>query len=303
MVIELSLCIHLRLGIMTCSPDADDILVAYRERLDDMVKRAVQASVDCIESNIPKKFNIKAGDSNVEKVLFDVVSKEIQATVLPLVENLIRVVDKVVDAKIREMERVRMVTSDRLSRKLSMVEEKLRQLTDLQNQAMNSVAVASSNPFVDIEGMVVNGKWEDAFGIAVSVPKGIDFILHLIGEINVEEFFATNPVSDPQLALEVCSSLSKDLLQPDVSNPSVKIEMINELILNLSNVDRANIGPQFSQLRDLMQQLVGRVPPPFANRLKEILKIVVATERLVTPPASSMATPMPSRYLSSPQYS
>lgn len=246
---------------------SEEYIASYRDNLDQILRKCVAVSLDAVETSIPKSLNCKPGKLNIEKVLLELLTREMEASVLPLVDNLLAVTDRVVSDIKRD--------NERLSEKLSLVEAKIAQLSSLGQPRQS---VVPRNPFADIELLVAECRWPEAFGVASSVPRGIDFLLHAARIESAEDFFAANPIEDGRLALEICIAICKDLLSGD--SIGIKVEMINELILGVADTNGS--PAQFELLIQLLTQLIGVPGMPTAGRLSEILRIVRSTKRVVS---------------------
>ena len=249
----------------------ETLVTSYQHRLDEILRKSVAASLEAIETGMPKRL-AKPSDSSsalLEKALFDTLSFEIQSTVAPLVAQLIAAADRAVE----ERDRVHQAEVNRLTLKLAQLEAKM------------TCPQKVFDPLQELNSCVSAGRWTDAFKIAVQTNvASFDLIVSRID--NAEHFFSANPIEDDRLAIDISVGLCKDMLA-DPLNPlsMTKVEIINELVLNLS-------GPaEFSLLIQLMGQLgsQAQLAPPVVTRLAEVFTIVVATHRVV----SNIGTPTP----------
>ena len=286
--------------------EAEAVLAEFRERLDNQIRISIESSIRELESAPHPNPQVKQMKVNVEKVLLDSLSREIESSVVRFVEEVVGKAEKAVNdqttAVESEIARSRARDSLALSDKLEALESKLASLSSsvtaavesrttatARQQSQQSSEASPANPYAGIEHLAKIGQWEDAFRRAVQVFNGVDFMVHLMAPANPEEFFAIHPITDPLLALQVCINAGQELTQSDKS-VGLKLEMMSELVLNLVNPARVNLAHQFGQLKDLINQLAVRIQSP---RLREIQKIVVATERLMTPAVSVQNTPAP----------
>jgi len=233
--------------------------------------------------------------------MLEIISNEIKSSLVPSVQKLVSTLTHQIESRIvklesnvqSQMESMRREDTS-LEAKIAQFESKLGELKSVQVQPGVTTANPSRNPYADIEQCAISQDWTRAFGIAVSVMNGTDFLTHLLRERypSVEEFFNDYPIQDPHLALQVCINLSRELITSD-KYIAYKLEMINEIILGVSA--DINLGAKFTELKDILSQLVAIVPPStVANRLREVMKIVMATDRLMTPRSRSVASTPPS---------
>ena len=256
------------------------------QQVKDEVRGAVEASCRTVSATAsarvpePKHATVK-----VEKILHDAIAREIESVVLPMADEMAVRTDKLVSAAVLRL------SSDVSSARE--VEERMRilesKLATLESLSAAQPRAASNNPYADIEHLAKTGSWESAWRRSVEVYNGIDFMVHLISGMSAEDFFSANPVNDPLLALQICINASQEMLQSDKS-VTEKLDIVSELVLGLTNPNRLNLSHQFSRLRQLVDQLVMTMQ---SSRTKEIQKIIMATERLLTPPISVEATPAP----------
>ena len=285
---------------MTGHKEADLLLANYRSQIRSVVQDTIQEALE--DLNRPQDRASSYSNSHVDKDLLDVITSEIKASLVPSVEKLVVALDQSVSARLSSLESKVLKTvetrkrdeSELLSR-LNTLEAKLRELGTIENQPHLPVTnTVSRNPFADIEVCANTEDWPRAFAIAVSVANGTDFLTHLLRERypSAEDFFMQNPIPDTLLALQVSINLARELLVSD-KYCSYKLEMINELILNLVSPTPAGVSEKFNQLRDALTQLQNMVPAGnlVSTRVREILKIVAATDRLITPQSSAMSTP------------
>ena len=285
---------------MTGHKEADLILSNYRTQIRSIVQETVQEIVRNSESVQERPASYS--NSNVEKDLLDVITSEIKASLVPSVEKLLVAMDQSVSSRIAGLEsRVQRVMEARrredaeLVSRLHRLEARLKDLRSIEvSTFVPASAPVSRNPFVDIENCANSQDWMRAFAIAVSVANGADFLTHLLIERypSAEDFFMQNPIPDALLALQVGINLARELLSSD-KYCAYKLEIINELILNLVSPTPPGVTEKFNQLRDALTQLLNIVPAanPISARVREILKIVAATDRLITPQSSAISTP------------
>ena len=278
---------------MTSLDNATDKLITdLRSSMVDEIRRMVNDSLKDVLAG--KSHELKAMSVKTDKVLFDTFSREVETTVGSAADELTQRLERVLSTKIEALRSA----ASRANNHAAVVSEKLRVLQSKISQ-LESIASAtdslprgvapSSNPYADIEERAGAQDWDGAWRRAVEVYNGVDFMLHLMGSSTPEEFFAVNPIPDPLLALQICINAAREVLQSDKS-VGVKLEIISELILSLTNPSRLNLSHQFAQLRDLIQQVSTKIQ---SSRLREIQKIILATERLITPPVSIESTPLP----------
>lgn len=274
------------------SREAELILHELRDRVEEEVKQVIQRAVHDLEAAIPNKVASEsktASSLKVDKVLMEALTKEIEDQVVPMVDDIMSRAERSISAKMALIERdvaVRADLESSLEAKLRLLEDKLHQLSGVLTSA--APQAISRNPYVDIEEAVKAGNWDTAWRRAVQVYNGVDFAVHLIHpECTMEDFFSLNPIQDPLLSLQVCINTCQELLQSE-KELDAKIDLVSELVLNLTNPGRMSLAHQFIQLKDLLRQLSGKTNP---SRFKEILKIVAATERLLTPAESVESTP------------
>jgi hypothetical protein len=267
------------------------VISELRESMMTEIRRAVNESLTELVNG--KSHELKTMGLKADKVLFDSFSREIESSVSIAADELTQRLERVLSAK---LDAIRGATS-RASGHNAAVNEKLRilqaKITQLESAASSmdsgSRSSAAANPYAEIEQRAAALDWDGAWHRAVEVYNGVDFMLHLMGSSTPEEFFSANPVHDPLLALQITINAARELLQSDKSL-GVKLEIISELILGLTNPNRMSLSHQFAQLRDLTHQLSTKIQ---SSRLKEIQKIILATERLITPPVSIESTPLP----------
>lgn len=275
------------------SREAESILNELRDRVQGEVKQVIERAVHDLEAAIPNKVASEsktASSLKVDKVLMEALTKEIEDQVVPMVDDIMSRVERSISAKMALIERdvaVRADLESSLEEKLRLLEDKLNQLSGVITSA--APQTMSRNPYVDIEEAVKAGNWDTAWRRAVQVYNGVDFAVHLIHpESTMEDFFSLNPIQDPLLSLQVCINTCQELLQSE-KELDAKIDLVSELVLNLTNPGGMNLAHQFIQFKDLLMQLLSGKTNP--SRFKEILKIVAATERLLTPAGSVESTP------------
>lgn len=265
-----------------------NIVSELSDRLEVEVKEAIRAATADIGSAFPSKISdSKSSSSKVDKILLESLTREIEGQVVPMVDALLSKLDKSIASRIDILQKEISGRSDQASieARLRVLEEKLSHLSSPQ------LPVNQSNPYVDIEEAARSGQWDSAWRRAVQLYNGVDFAVHLIAQKNsVEDFFNSFPIMDPLLALQVCINASQEMLQSDKAM-EFKLDLVGELVLNLTNSGRVNLGHQFAQLKDLLTQLSAR--NHFNGKCMEVLKIVAATEKIVTatPSASHESTP------------
>lgn len=276
------------------SREAETILHELRDRVEEEVKQVILRAVRNLEAAIPNKVasvSKTASSLKMEKVLMEALTKEIEDQVVPMVDDIMSRADRSISAKMALIEKdvaVRADLESSFDAKLRLLEDKLDQLAGVINTA--APQPMTRNPYVDIEEAVKAGNWDTAWRRAIQVYNGVDFAVHLIHpEFTMEDFFSLNPIQDPLLSLQVCINTCQELMQSE-KELEAKIDLVSELVLNLTNPGRVNLAHQFVQLKDLLRQ-VSVKSNPTSNRIKEILKIVAATERLLTPAASVESTP------------
>ena len=285
---------------MTGHKEADLLLANYRSQIRSVVQDTVQRALQNHQNTQERTTSFSS--SHVDKDLLDVITSEIKASLVPSVEKLLVAMDQSVSARLSSLEAkvIRAIDARRreeseLQSRLNNLEAKLKELRTIECQASMPAAIPlSRNPYADIESCANSQDWPRAFSIAVSVANGTDFLTHLLRERYpcAEDFFMEHPIPDTLLALQVSINLARELLVSD-KYCDYKLEMINELILNLVSPTPAGVSEKFAQLRDALVQLQGMIPSGnmVSNRVREILKIVAATDRLITPQSSAMSTP------------
>jgi hypothetical protein len=263
-----------------------EILSSMQTNLDSELKRAINLSFkDAVASY---SSGLKLSSTR------DAFSRDIESAVIPCCEGLVQRFERLIADKMHLLhaESTKMVeASVDISAKLRTLRSTVDQLERSAQLAQLSSphVIEDVNPYVDIERKVEAKDWDAAWRRAVEVYNGVDFMLHLMGNKSPEDFFASNPITDPLLALQVCINASKEIVQSQKSF-GLKLDIISELVLGLTNPNRLNLSHLFVQLRDVLQQLATTTQTP---RVREIQKIVVATERLITPPVSMESTPLP----------
>lgn len=269
--------------------EAVNIVSELSDRLEVEVKEAIRAAAADIGSAFPSRISdSKSSASKVDKILLEALTREIENQVVPMVDALLSKLDKSIASRIDILQKEISGRSDQASieARLRVLEEKLSHLSSPQ------LPVNQSNPYVEIEEAARSGQWDSAWRRAVQLYNGVDFAVHLIAQKNsVEDFFSSFPVMDPLLALQVCINASQEMLQSDKAM-EFKLDLVGELVLNLTNSGRVNLGHQFAQLKDLLTQLSAR--NHFNGKCMEVLKIVAATEKIVT------ATPSATSHESTP---
>jgi len=285
---------------MTGHKEADLILSNYRTQIRSIVQDTIQDALR--DAGEAQDRTAGYSSAHVNKDLSDVITSEIKASLVPAVEKLMITLDQSISARMSSLEsrivramELRKNEESELASRLLHLEAKLKELRTIDVQASLPAPVPlSRNPYVDIESCANTQDWSRAFAIAVSVANGTDFLTHLLRERypSAEDFFMQNPIPDSLLALQVSINLARELLVSD-KYCAYKLEMINELILNLVSPTPAGVSEKFNQLRDALTQLLNIVPPgnPVSVRVREILKIVAATDRLITPQSSGLSTP------------
>jgi hypothetical protein len=285
---------------MTGHKEADLILSNYRTQIRSIIQDTIQDALRDAGEVQDKPAGYSS--SHVNKDLSDVITSEIKASLVPAVEKLMITLDQSISARMSSLEsrivramELRKIEESELASRLLHLETKLKELRTIDVQASLPAPVPlSRNPYVDIEGCANTQDWSRAFAIAVSVANGTDFLTHLLRERypSAEDFFMQSPIPDSLLALQVSINLARELLVSD-KYCAYKLEMINELILNLVSPTPAGVSEKFNQLRDALTQLINIVPSvnPVSVRVREILKIVAATDRLITPQSSGLSTP------------
>ena len=285
---------------MTGHKEADLLLTNYRTQIRSVVQESVKRSLQSTGAHQDRSSNYSS--AQIDKDLLDILSSEIKATLVPSVEKLLVALDNSVNARVAAMEAHLMRIAEAKRRdeadllgRLRHLETKLQELRNVE--VANSLPVIQSvsrNPYADIEACANTQDWIRAFNISISVANGTDFLTHLLRERYplAEDFFLQIPIPDSLLALQVCINLARELLVSD-KYCAYKLEMINELVLNLVSPIPPGVSAKFSQLRDALTQLLNIVPSgsPLSGRVREILKIVAATDRLITPQSSAMSTP------------
>lgn len=273
--------------------DAHETLFDFRDELKQEIEHLIGSSMkDILQS---RGLELRSLPLKTERVVYDVLAREIEGSLIPAVDTLVQKLDH------RLLENISQSGFDKshsaLVEKLRVLKGRLEQL----ESAANTVSAAPihsvvSNPYADIEQRVSVGDWAGAWRRAVDVFNGVDFMIHLMGSSTPEEFFATNIIEDPLLSLQICINTAKEVIQSDRSH-GIKLEIISELILSLTNPGRLNIAHQFALLKDLMHQVGTKLQ---SSRVREIQKIILATERLMTPPISIESTPMPTMHRFAP---
>ena len=269
--------------------ETERLLASLRDRIEIEVKASL---VDAVKTALPQKpQEAKVTSLKVDKLLYDLISREIEATLIPLAEALSQKVERLVAERMArlESELKRPNGNEIVDDKMRVLESKLGSLEAALASSRSMAQSVPSNPYAEIERHALNEDWEHAWRLAVDVYNGVDFMVHLMGQTAPEEFFAKNPIFDPMLVLQICINACKEMLASDKA-VALKLEVVSELILSVTNPDRVNLGHQFALLRELAQQLTTKLQSP---RMREIFKIIIATERLLTPPVSIESTPMP----------
>jgi hypothetical protein len=286
---------------MTDQIGAQEALSNYRDELMQSIHESLQSSLDGVLSELKSDTSLSISRAELERSLLDTISSEMKASLVPSVQKLMNSVENALGTRLKELDQNfrkaldgLKVEETNLESKITAFESKLRELKAIEIAQASSNQVSSlRNPYADIEACAMSQDWRRAFEIAVSVTNGMDFLTHLLRERyqSVEEFFNSHPLIDSHLSLRVCINLAKELVNSD-KYMAYKLEMINELVLSVSADN--SLGMKFSELKDILGQLVAIVPPsPLASRLREVLKIVLATDRLMTPNSrSAPSTPV-----------
>jgi hypothetical protein len=278
----------------------DDLIIDSSAESRERIRSIISRSLD--EAFLPKIHELKSAQLKVDKVLYGTITRDLEASLIPAADSLMQRIERIMSEKIATLES--QGSPSYLKEKIESLKARLEQLENAVSTTSASTNQIAShvNPYVEIEQRVAASDWISAWRKAVEVYNGIDFMIHLMGSSTPEEFFSANPIDEPLLVLQICINTGKEILQSDRSI-GVKIEIINELILSLNNPGRLNLSHQFAQLREVIQQVTLKAQSP---RLREVQKIILATERLMTPPVSIESTPMPSRYATispAPMYS
>ena len=285
---------------MTGHKEADLLLSNYRSQIRSAVQESLKRSLQVADAHPDRSSTYSS--VQMDKDLLDILSSEIKATLFPSVEKLLAAVDNSVNSRLAAMESklTRIAESRRrdeaeLFSRLRQLETKLQELRNVEVSAsLPSSHSVSRNPYADIEACANTNDWIRAFIVSISVANGTDFLTHLLRERfpSAEDFFLQTPIPDALLAIQVCINLARELLVSD-KYCAYKLEMINELVLNLVSPIPSGVSEKFSQLRDALNQLLTLIPPgiPVSSRVREILKIVAATDRLITPQSSAVSTP------------
>lgn len=235
----------------------------------------------------PKPSNIR-----VDKVFLDAVSREMESVVIPMADDLAVRTDRLVADKLSQLTVNLAAARSREARdiedRMRVLEAKLATLESIPASPA-PIQATSSNPYADIEHLAKGRNWDAAWRRAVEVYNGIDFMVHLMAGASAEDFFSENPVLDPLLSLQICINACQEMSQSDKS-VSEKLDIVSELILGLTNPSRINLSHQFLRLKQLVDGLVATSQ---SSRVREIQKIILATERLLTPPISVAGTPAP----------
>jgi hypothetical protein len=272
---------------MSADIEADLLFCSLRERIYSKIEDVLTYNIKNLASH--KIQENKSLQPRVEKLIYEVALREIESSLTLVADDLAQKIDAGVSERVRKLESElsSVPANDVLLEKLEILESKL---SKLETCAFNrpSVQEPPSNPYVEIEHRARGEDWEGAWRLAVEVYNGVDFMVHLMGSPSPEDFFSANPVIDPLLALQICINSCREIMESEKS-VSVKLEIISELVLGLTNPQRINLAHPFAQLRDLICQVSNKLQSP---RVREIQKIIVATERLLTPPVSIQGTPM-----------
>jgi hypothetical protein len=268
--------------------EAESMLGDIRAQVQDEVNEVIRRATQDMESRIPNKapdFS-KSGSGKVDKLLLEALTKEIEVQVVPLVEDILAKTERLVSSKMAQVEK-ELFPADS---KLRIIEERFAQLSELLLKAAQPASPC--NPYVEIEEAARLGDWDTAWRRAVQVRNGIDFVVHLISpKSSMEDFLTSHPVLEALVALQICINACKEMLESPADKAiSTKLELVSELVLNITNPGRVNVTHQFGQLKELLLLLAARLGPA-GNKVREILKIVVATERLLTPAVSLESTP------------
>lgn len=286
---------------MTGHKEADLLLSNYRTQIRSIVQDSVQNSLRGLDAQ-QRDSRTSFSAASVDKDLLDIITSEIKSSIVPSVEKLVVSMDSAIASRLssfesklqRAVESRRRDEAELLSR-IQRLEGKLSELRNIELPSFSQTQIpVSRNPYADIEASANIQDWTRAFSISVSVANGTDFLTHLLRERypSAEDFFLQNPVPDALLALQVAVNLARELLLSD-KYCDYKLEMINELVLNLVNPSPNGVSEKFAQLKDALSQLLNIIPPStsLCIRVKEILKIVAATDRLISPQSSAVSTP------------
>lgn len=274
---------------MSAEIEADLLLSSLRERIQGELEAIVSAAMRNI--NTQKLPDSKASPAKFEKWLHDLILREVESSLVPMADDLAKKVDNTLTEKVNKLEAEisRTARSDgNTLEKLRLLESKLASLQG----ALSSRQIhqeSPQNPYVEIERSGLSGDWDGAWRLAVEVYNGVDFMVHLMGSSTPEDFFSSNPIVDPLLALQISINSCKEILESDKS-VAIKLEIVSELILSLTNPQKLNLAHPFAQLKELIHHVSTKIQ---STRVREIQKIIVATERLLTPPVSIVSTPMP----------
>ena len=273
---------------MSAEIDADLLLTSLRERIRGEIDSVLANNMKNLGSQ--KIQESKSLMPKVEKLIYETTLREIESSLVVIADELAQKTDRTVSERVRklESEMSSAQVNEALLDKLQILESKLSML---EVAVMNrpSIQEAPANPYVEIEHRARGDDWDGAWRLAVEVYNGVDFMVHLMGTSSPEDFFSKNPVIDPLLALQISINSCKEIMESDKSVPA-KLEIISELVLSLTNPQRIDLAHPFAQLKDLIQHVSHKLQSP---RAREIQKIIVATERLLTPPVSIQSTPMP----------
>ncbi len=300
--------------------ESEESLTRFKRDMHSVIENCLNTSFAAMEQSLRKKVSQASVDSNLEKILMDVVASELERSTIPQIEQIMKTIQISMESRLRDVDE-RLSASQRgrnanlslVESKLNDLESKLEKLSRLQSSPVPihtipaPTVAAAQNPYQGIEQMVNVGDWEAAFKRAVSVYNGMDFICHVLSNdkaVSAEDLFSKTPITDPMLALQMCVNLAQELVQSD-KLAAFKLDIINELVLSITNIHGFNLTHHFSQLKTLLiqvQNLAGQASP-LSSRVKEITKILVATERLLTPISSIANSPTPKRYFGqSPGY-
>jgi hypothetical protein len=288
-------------------PDYQTEALLNNLRLDiaGMIEKSLNTATKTSDNSVNRKTGQTNLDAHLDKLVLDIISAELESTTIPAIEAVVRSMESrmssTVSAVAAKIAASNATSVSDISSKLRDLESKIDSISRTRISTPQSLPIVApahaGNPYSAIEKLVQTGEWEHAFKRAVSVYNGMDFICHLFQQdkaFSVEDFVSRNPVRDSLLALQICVNLAQELVQSD-KLVSLKLEMINEIILGVTNTSGLNLSHHFSQLKTLLGQVQNLAGPnsPIYVKIKEVLKISNATERLLTPSPSVANSPAP----------